>query len=177
MAIFLRGFLLGNDRDKVKKIKGQTGLVEFDRLMGQKHYLSTKYYPIEESLQCQKAAAQVIYGNTNPESFYKLGQWDWKMVAESQAGKVIFILLCPTLEKALQNFSKLMNTFYTGINCETKEVKGDSAKLIIYNDPYPQTYFQGLFFQAVQHFGFKPTVTINNSQPGKRIFHLSWTKN
>ncbi|OGB63654.1 hypothetical protein A2X44_04810 [candidate division CPR3 bacterium GWF2_35_18] len=165
--------MIDNDREKVAKVKGKVGLAEFDKRIEKKHYFPTKLYPIEESLIRQKTAAEIIYGKTDAEAYRKLGIWDYKLMQDTQIGKVIFKLFSSTLEKTIENFKKLMETFYTGLNCDIENMQGNKADFVFGNDPYPETYFQGLIEEGVRSFQKIPQIKIE--QIGvKRIFHLTW---
>lgn len=175
--IFIRGFLLGNDREKVVEAKGETVALQYDQIMGgKKKYIPTKTYPISESQKCLETAATLIYGNTNDESYHKLGIWDFKKISQSQASKVAFSLFAPTFEKAVLNFSKIMEAFFVGLDSSSEIIESNKAELTISNDPYKPSYLMGFLEEAARSYGQEAYITYSNKEDTSRVYTIEWKK-
>jgi uncharacterized protein (TIGR02265 family) len=172
--LMMIGFLTDNDRDKIKREKPER-LEEFDRLAGWRKLSPVTFYPIEATLKYQKVAAQILYGNEDPESFYKLGVWDYHYVLDSQLGKAVKALFMKNPKQAAMGLPALVSAATRGFNVKVSDISEKEIEIVFDNDPYPQTYFQGMFEEALRYtFTVNGRVTVVNLPDGKRKFIVRW---
>ncbi|PJA38154.1 hypothetical protein CO181_01080 [candidate division WWE3 bacterium CG_4_9_14_3_um_filter_43_9] len=172
--ISMAGFLVDNDRDKIAERKPER-LEEFDAKVGRKKFSAITFYPIEITLKYQREAAKILYGNDSLESFYKLGVWDYHIVMDTQLGKILKALYFKDVKSTAMALPSIVNAVSRGIKVQVVDKGEREVEMIYENDPYPQTYFQGMFEEALRNsFHIKGTVTVNNYPDGKRVFNLKW---
>jgi len=172
--ITMIGFMVANDREKVIQAKPEM-LAEFDRRVDHKHYAPMNFYPIEITKKYQEEAAKIIYGDAGPESIYKMGQWDYRMIIDTQLGKVLKSLYLKDLYTTIHALPKMISSSSKGFRVRVEDSGEREVHVIFENDPYLETYFLGLFTEALKdQFQGKGSVTVQNHADGTRVFIVKW---
>jgi len=168
------GFLVANDRDKVKE-KTPGKLVEFDKIVNYKKFSPTTFYSIKETLLYHRTATKLIYGSENSENFYKMGDWDYYQIMGSQFGKIIRSLFVGDAKRGLLSFSKVFNSVIKGFNITTIEKTEKEVEIYFENDVlYSDSYWRGFFEAYLKDLHKKGEVIVENVSDGRRRIMVRW---
>lgn len=168
------GFLVSNDRDKVKD-KAPEKLAEFDKIVDYKKFSPTTFYSIKETLLYHKTATKLIYGSESAENFHIMGGWDYNQIMGSQFGKIVRSLFVRDAKKGLLSFSKIFNSVIKGFNITTLEKSENEVEIYFGSDVlYHDSYWMGFFEAYLRDLQKEGKVSVGNIPDGRRKIVITW---
>ncbi|KKP68920.1 hypothetical protein A2X44_05495 [candidate division CPR3 bacterium GWF2_35_18] len=162
-GITISGFLVSNDRDKVKK-QVPDKLPQFDEKVSFKRYVAINFYPIEEAIKEQQEAIKIIYGDLDPQHFYEFGKIDFNTIIESQFGRIVKSLFFSDFKRGLLGASKLLESVIKGVKIQSIQKNDHEIVIQIDSDKlYCPEYWQGLLEAYMESFSIKSKVKVTVS--------------
>lgn len=173
----LRGPFILNDVQKIREVKGETGVNEFYKRVGTIDFSPVRSYPLEQAVDIFKIAAEIIYDRKpTGEDFRNLGRWDFRLILDdSPLGKVMRTLFARDIKSTVKNIPHLFSVAYEGLHSEVNFDGDNKATVVVYPTVYPPEYMAGMFEEGMQHFDplwCKADFTVEENY--KHLYHLSW---
>ena len=167
------GFLVSNDRDKIKNKKPEL-LAEFDKRVGHKRYSPTNFYDLDETIAYQKAAIELMYGDDNPHNYYEFGKWDYDEIMNSQFGKILKSLFMKDFETALISIPKIFKSIMRGMKFSAQKLSDKVCEIDFgLSKWYPSEYWRGFFEAHMKAYNVSGKVVVQD-RGGVRKITVTW---
>lgn len=174
MDVTIKGIFLKNLVDLVNQKKGDPGIKQLEKMVGDIHYSAIKNYPVETEIKLYHATENIIFGMNNSETREKIGMLTFEIYAHSFIGKTMFSLLGGDIKKAAYSLQKVLNTVTTGMEIRMEDLGPNKVKVIMSNNPYEIEHYKGVYMGALEFFEKEGTVEAIESSPHNYEYLVSW---
>ena len=151
----IKGLVVRNLINEVKKQKGPEGLEELKGILGEEPKISPFHdYPIKDHVKLNEAICEVLFGGNNPENQYKLGQLLFSSHANEGLGKAMInqmkVLGYTAGIDTLKVLIKGSELLTKGPKYTIKNLGDNKIKMLVENSSYPTEYIKGFMDEGIK---------------------------
>jgi len=176
MEQMMKGIALRGIVDIVREMAGPIGVEKLKSAAGEVTFSSSQKYPATLAANLVKQAANIIFGNNNPESEIELGKITSKKFTNMAIGKTMFALMGNNPKIIISSIAKIVGTGIDGFNIRTEVVGASTIKITAIDDPFPVNHSIGMFAGILEQLGKTPVISNKSLDDHTYELLVSWTE-
>lgn len=172
----IKGMFVNSHIKAVLDMKGEVGVAKLKNMYGHPiNFKNMDDVPIREEVKIIECALEILHPEISETSRpFEAGRLHFINFSTTPLGKIMFSTLPKDFKKMMMRCKYIAQHVFRGVIFEPVDTGEKSVKVIMANNDYPASHFQGLFQEWMNFYGLKGKVSVVVNDQGNYEYSMVW---